>query len=186
MGKKKKGSNGEGERSTEGKIKISKSEKSKDNIKLIVEQLKEKERLLSECKDQLLRLQAEFENYKKQLDKEKEEFMLNANESLIKDLLIVLDDFERAIKEIKKHRGGDKKLIDGFELIYKNFFKILEQRGLKRIDALGKKFDPYYHEALLQAHSEEEEGTILEEFQKGYLLNNKVIRHSKVKISKKK
>ncbi len=145
--------------------------------------VKELEGELKGYKERLLRLQAEFENYKKQLDRQKGEFAERANESLIKDLLGVLDDFERALME--KQKKGDKELLRGLELIYKNLFKVLEERGLKPIEVSGKKFDPYYHEVLLQEDSSKEGGVILEELQKGYLLNGKIIRHSKVKVSKK-
>lgn len=138
------------------------------------------EEKIREYEDQLLRLRAEFENYKKQLDMQYIENVKNANASLIKEILPVIDEFEIAIADIKKK---DEKTAEGIELLYKKMMKILEQNGLKAIDAIGKKFDPYYHEVLMNENSDKEEGTILEEFQKGYLFNGKVIRHSKVKIS---
>ncbi|MEM2917940.1 MAG: nucleotide exchange factor GrpE [Candidatus Altiarchaeota archaeon] len=138
------------------------------------------EEKLKECEDQLLRLRAEFENYKKQLDTQYMENVKNANASLIKEILPVIDEFEIAIEDIRKK---DEKTAEGIELIYKKMMKILEQNGLKAIDSVGKKFDPYYHEVLMNENSEKEDGIILEEFQKGYLFNGKVIRHSKVKIS---
>jgi len=141
----------------------------------------EKEVELQECKDQLLRLRAEFENYKKHLDREYNEKVKNSNADLIKNLLPVLDTFEIAINEIKKK---DTQTAEGIELIYREIFKILEKNGLKKIESIGKKFDPYYHEIVMQELSDKEDGTIIEEFQKGYMLNDKVIRHSKVKISK--
>lgn len=154
---------------------------SKSKIVELEKKIQEKDKLLQGHEEQILRLKAEFENYKKQLDREKENFTRNANESLIRELLSILDNFEIAIKEIEKK---DKEIAQGVNLIYNNFLKILEARGLKVILAIGKKFDPYYHEALMQEESaDKEEGTILEEFQKGYSLNGKVIRHSKVKVS---
>jgi len=156
--------------------KSGKKGKTKKELRGEIKNLKEK---LTECKDQLLRNQAEFENYRKQLDREKEQFMKTANENLIKDLLEILDTMEIAINNIK-----DRETADGIKSIYKKFMKILEDHGLKRIDAIGKKFDPYYHEAFMQEESDKPEGTVLEEFQAGYMLNFKVIRHSKVKVSK--
>lgn len=132
---------------------------------------------LNECKEKLLRLQADSENYRKQLDREKEEFMRYSNEKLITELLDVIDNFERAIKN--SHDPGVK-------MIYNQFLNVLKAHGLKPIDALGKKFDPYYHEAFLQEESDKDEGTIIGEFQKGYMLNQRVIRHSKVKVAKNK
>lgn len=141
----------------------------------------EKDKELHECKDQLLRLRAEFENYKKQLDRQYCENIKSANASLINDLLPVLDTFEIAINEIKKK---DTTTAHGVELIYRDMMKILEQRGLKSFECIGKKLDPYFHEVMIQEHSDKEDGTVLEELQRGYMLNGKVIRHSKVKISK--
>lgn len=165
-------------------------EKSKKKEKVeekLGQENKELKKELSETKlaetylEQLKYLQADFDNYKKRVLKEREEFISQVNEKLIKELLTVLDDFERSLVSIK-----NKEDLKGMELIYKNFLKILESFGLRKIEAEGRKFDPYYHEVLLKEKSDKEEGIILEEFQKGYLLNGKVIRHSKVKISEAK
>lgn len=134
---------------------------------------------LKEKEEDILRLRADFENYRKQLDREKEEFAKIANERLITQLLDVVDNFERAISTI-----NDKETAEGIEMVYKQFYRILEENGLKKIEALGKRFDPYYHEVLMQEKSDKEDGTIIEEFQPGYILKEKVIRHSKVKIAK--
>lgn len=129
---------------------------------------------LEDCEDTNLRLKADFENYRKQLDREREQFAGLAGEDIIVELLGVVDDLGRAADR------GD----EGVELIHKNLIKILEDNGLKRIECVGGKFDPHYHEVMMQEESEQEEGTILEELQVGYMLKDKVIRHSKVKIAK--
>ncbi len=152
--------------------------KKKYKKKELIEKLNEKTKLAETYLEQLKYLQADFDNYKKKLMNKREEFVSQANENLIKELLGVLDDFERSLVLIKNEDD-----LRGVELVYKNFLKILESFGLKKIEAEGKKFDPYYHEILLKEKSDKEEGVILEEFQKGYLLNGKVIRHSKVKVS---
>jgi len=149
--------------------------KSKEKLK---KELSEAKKLAETYLEQLKYLQADFDNYKKRVLREREEFIRQANENLIKELLVILDDFERCLASMK-----NKEDLKGLELIYKNFLKILKTFGLKKIEAGGKKFDPYYHEVLLKEKSDKEEGIILEEFQSGYLLNGKVIRHSKVKIS---
>ncbi|HEX55091.1 MAG: nucleotide exchange factor GrpE [Candidatus Altiarchaeales archaeon] len=154
--------------------------KSKKELELEIKKLK---RDLEEQNDRILRLQAEFDNYRKYVEKEKERFREIANESLIKDLLDVIDSFELAIKDVASR---DKEIATGIEMIYRKFMDVLEKHGLKRIDAVGKKFDPYYHEVFMQEESDEPDGTIIEEFQPGYMLNFKVIRHSKVKVSKQK
>ncbi len=127
---------------------------------------------------QLKYFQADFENYKKRISKEREEFVSTANENLIRELLSVLDDFEMANTHAK-----NKEDAEGLKLIHKNLLKILEKFGLKKIETEGKKFDHNFHDVLLKEPSDKEEGIILEELQAGYLLNGKVIRHSKVKIS---
>lgn len=136
--------------------------------------------VIEELRNRIKYLQADFENYKKQIDKEKAEFQKNANEKLINDLLQILDDLERSIPEIK-----DNKTRTGISMVLSNMKKVLECNGLKQIEALGKKFDSCYHDAVIAEKSEQEEGTILQELERGYLLNSIVIRHSKVKISKK-
>lgn len=140
--------------------------------------LEEKTKLAEERFNQLKYLQADFDNYRKNFEKEKLKIIELANENLIKDLLVIVDDFERILKSIKNEK--DK---EGLTLIYKNFLKILENYGLKKIEVLNKIFDPYYHEALLKEKSDKANGTILEEIQAGYILKSKVIRPSKVKIA---
>ncbi len=123
--------------------------------------------------EKLQRLQAEFENFRKRTEKEKLESLTNANANLISQLLRVLDDFELSLKHNK-----DK----GVMLIYDELNKILIKQGLRVIDTNGL-FNPKFHEALIRVDGEKE-GIILEELQKGYLLNDKLLRASKVKISK--
>ncbi len=131
-----------------------------------------KEKKLTE---QLQRLQAEFQNFQKRTEKEKQNTIKNANEKIILDLLEVLDNFELSLKH-----SEDK----GVALIYDDLKRILKREGLEVVKIDGK-FNPKFHEAMLQEEGKEE-GTILEELQKGYLLNDKLLRASKVKISKKK
>lgn len=133
---------------------------------------------LAEMKDLLQRTQANFENYRKQVEKRVEEIRDMAAKDVILQLLPVLDNLELALK------SADKNLVEfrkGIELIYSQLFNILENQGVKVIEA--KKFDPYFHEPLLKVESEAPENSILEEFQKGFMLNNRVIRHAKVKLS---
>jgi len=136
---------------------------------------------VKELTDSLQRLQAEFENYKKYVDKEKADFLKYAKSDIIQKLLPVLDSFELALKNTK----NQKEFIKGVELIFSQLHQTLENEGLKSINPVGQKFDPYQHEVLMKEKSDKEENTILEELQKGYMLYNKVIRHSKVKVSKK-
>ncbi len=141
----------------------------------------ENQKKIEELTDTLKRLQAEFENYKKRADKEKTEFTKFAHAGLIAQMLPVLDSFQIALKST----DDKEKFIEGMKMIYAQFHSILESEGLMPIKANGEKFDPYRHEVLMKEQSDKPEDTILEEFQKGYMLNDKVLRHSKVKISGK-
>ncbi len=141
---------------------------------------------LAEEKDRFLRLNAEFDNFRKRTLKEKEEFIKYANEKLILELIDVFEALERGLENARKSDNKDK-LTEGMELVYKQFKNVLEKNGLVPIKAVGEKFDHYRHEAMMQTLTDEyEEDTILEEFARGYMLNNRVIRYSKVRVSKKK
>lgn len=129
----------------------------------------------SELLDRLRRLQAEFENFRKRTDRERQEFLKSANKNLIFKLLGVLDNFELAMQH-----NDDK----GVKMIYSELYSIMEREGLSVI-ADEKKFNPEFHEVLIQEDGEED-GIIIETLQKGYKLNDKVIRASKVKVSKMK
>ncbi len=135
-----------------------------------------------ELKETLQRVQAEFENYRKRVEKEKEQFAVTASSIIIKQILPVVDNFEAALK----NKPDSQEFAKGIEMIYAQLFSVLENAGLKIIDAEGKMFDPYLHEALMQEESDKDDGVVIEEFQKGYTLGNSVIRHSKVKVSRKK
>jgi len=127
-----------------------------------------------ELLDKLLRLRAEFSNFQKRTEKEKKETIINANINLISELLSVLDNFELSLKH-----NDDK----GVLLIHNELYKILEDQGLELIST-SEKFNPEFHEAIAREDGESD-GEIIEEFQKGYMLNGKLIRASKVKISVK-
>lgn len=156
-----------------------KEDKKQDKKK--VEKKPTEKEIIAELTDTLQRTQAEFENYKKRVDKEKGEFVKYAKAELIQKILPTLDTFEIALKSI----SDKEKFVKGMEMIYAQLFSTLESEGLKPIESLGKKFDPYLHEVMLKEKSDKDEGMVLEELQKGYMLNDKVLRHSKVKISEK-
>ena len=139
----------------------------------------------AELKDQMLRRQAELENYRKRLIRDKEEAVQYANESLIRDILGFLDNMDRALAAAKN--GGDlNALIEGFEMTQNQLLSTLDKNwGLKAIDSVGQEFDPSLHEACMMAIDESlDKETVLEEFQKGYTLHGRVVRPSKVKIGK--
>jgi molecular chaperone GrpE len=154
--------------------------------KEFIRELEKTKKQLDEEKDRYLRLNADFDNLRKRTQKDKEEFIKYANEKLILELIDLMEALERGLENAKKSENKNK-LIEGMELIYKQFNNILEKNGLTPIKALGEKFNHYKHEAMMQTLTDEcEEDTVIEEFARGYMLNNKVIRYSKVRVSKKK
>ncbi len=132
---------------------------------------------LEEYKDTLQRLQAEFENYQKRVEKEKTAYVRYANEALIGELLEVLDSFEKALET--------KRIKRAIEPIHKQLLQVLERHGLKEIKALGQPFDPFKHEAIMVVEGDGDD-IVVEEMQKGYMIHDKVLRPSKVKVSVKK
>ena len=150
------------------------------------EELLRKADELAQLQDRLLRSAADFDNAKKRLTKEREEFLKFALEGMIYEILPVLDHFELALAHLDAQDEKIKSMRDGFLLIQRQLFSILAGQGLKRVEALGKSFDPHMHEAVghVVAH-DQPEGTIVEEVTPGYQLNGKLLRPAKVKISTK-
>jgi len=151
-------------------------------------QLSESESKLKEQYERLLRSEADFQNLKKRTEKEKEDTRKYALQEVIMGILNVLDHIERGIKAYnnsEKEALPKEEVLKGLELIYKDLKDVLSSHGLCEIECLGKEFDPYYHEALATICSEEtEDNKVVEEFQKGYMLNDRVIRPSRVKVTK--
>lgn len=140
---------------------------------------------LEEEKNKYLRLYAEFDNFKKRSIKEREEQRLLANQSLLETLLPVLDDFERAIKELKKEE--EQNTLKGIELIQQKLIETLEKKGLKKIEVQsGNEFDAELHEAVTQINSPSEDmkGKIIDIIETGYQLGERVIRYPKVVVGK--
>lgn len=176
-------------RTTERKI-TEKAERTRakldrEQMKALLKELKEKENLCAEYLADLKRLKAEFENYKKRIDRERLGFVNLATAGLVKQLLPILDDFERALASAKEEKA--QKLLEGLNLIYSHFKEVLEKTGLREIEALGKEFDPNLHEAVLQVYVEKEhdDGQVVEVLRKGYVLGDQVLRHAMVKVAKK-
>ena len=146
--------------------------------------LEEAQQMVREEKDKYLRLSAEFDNYRKRTLKEKAELIKNGGEKTLTAILPVLDDFERALKNMEVSEEA-KAMKDGVELIFSKFQKILGQEGLQKIETEGQAFDTDFHEAiaLIPAPSEDLKGKILDCVQTGYMLNEKVIRHAKVAVA---
>ncbi|QXM06205.1 nucleotide exchange factor GrpE [Crassaminicella indica] len=137
-----------------------------------------------ELNSKYLRMTADFQNYKKRVEKEKSEIYQLANEKLILDLLPIVDNFERAVKSYKDE-GKDESFTQGIEMILQQLLDVFKKNGVEEIEALGKEFDPNFHHAVMQEESDEyESNTVIDVFQKGYILNGKTIRPSMVKVVK--
>ena len=150
----------------------------------LMKELAEKQNEVDELKDKHLRLSAEFDNYRKRTLKEKAELIKNGAEKTLTAILPILDDFERALKNLEASEET-KAMYEGVELIFNKFNKVLNQEGLQVIETKDKEFDTDFCEAiaLVSAPSEEMKGKILDCVQTGYMLNDKVIRHAKVVVA---
>ena len=169
--------------------------KEKENIQPKDEEIKkdkdpevllEKQKEYDELWDKYLRLQADFDNFKKRSYKEKSEFIKFANEGLILELVSILDNFERGIKAVEQKKDFDL-LHQGVDMISRQLHSLLELKGLSRIKCLGEKFDPHKHEALEIVESKDTEvDMVVDELQPGYTLGGRIIRPAKVKVAKAK
>jgi molecular chaperone GrpE len=144
------------------------------------ERLAEVERERDERLDDLKRVAAEFDNYRKRVARDQQSLAARAHERLVKELLPVLDDLERALEAAAKHE--EAKLEDGVRLVRRELQEALAKEGLEEIETNGH-FDPHVHEALLSQPSEQDEGAILEVLQKGYRLGDRVLRPARVVVS---
>ncbi len=136
--------------------------------------------------ERLMRLQAEFENYRKRVEREKQEYIKYASESIVSELIDVAENLERAVEASGNNgKNGDQdSLVHGVEMTLKQLKDILSKEGLSAIESVGKRFDPNYHEAVGRVDTDEaEKDTVVREIGKGYTLNSKVIRPAKVQVS---
>lgn len=158
--------------------------KSSGKIKKLESRVAELEESAADLKDQLLRKQADFDNFRKRMFREKEEAIKYANSNLLHDIVGTIDDFERALQSADQSQDF-KALHSGIELIEKQLTSMLERKyGLKRFESAGEEFDPDKHEALAMEESEEYEvQTVLEDYLKGFMLHDRVLRHAKVKVA---
>jgi len=155
-----------------------------DKLEALEGQLKDAIRESEEIMDKYLRVSADLENYKKRASREMDDLRKYANQSLVKDLLPVLDNLELAVKSSKETENGDDHLIDGVELIRKEILKVFEKFNIQQIDALGKAFDPRFHEAVMREEtSKYNENTVINELQKGYLMHDRLVRPSMVVVA---
>ena len=138
---------------------------------------------IAALEDRVKRQMAEFDNFRKRTEREKEQRFSMGERNVIEKILPVVDNFERGLQAVPENEKGGA-LASGMEMIYKQLMKQLEDLGVKPIEALGKEFDPNFHNAVMQVQSEEyESGIVAQEFQKGYLYHDSVIRHSMVGVA---
>jgi molecular chaperone GrpE len=140
---------------------------------------------LAQMKDQFLRARADMENYRRRMQRDKEELAKFANEGILKEILPVVDNLDRAIAHAREHEDKGTSLLDGVEMTQRQMHKVLEKYNVAPIDALGKPFDSACHEAMGQMERDDcPPNTVVEEMQKGYTLNERLLRPSMVMVSK--
>ncbi len=168
------------EKAVEPAAKKEEKKERKSSSQKKLETLQEK---YDELNDKYMRLYSEFDNYRKRTAKERIELQKSASREIILDILPVVDDLERAIQSFEEHQLSEEAK-KGIELIYTKLINILNQKGLKEIEAMGQTFDTDFHEAItnIQAPSKKMKGKIMDVVQKGYTLNGKVIRYAQVVV----
>ena len=160
------------------------TERKKPKKKKSLTKLQQAQKDIEELNDKNLRRLAEFENYKKRTLRETERALIRAQDNTIASFLPLLDDIHRTLFSAKEHKASES-FISGIELIKDNFENILESRGISAIETVGGEFDPEFHEAMMVENDpKKKNNVILEEFEKGYKHNDRVLRHSKVKVNK--
>ena len=161
-----------------------KSEEEKDSKKIFKKKEKKKDKKdeqIEQLKDQVMRQMAEFENFRRRTDVEKTQMFGNGAKSVIEKILPVVDNFERGLATVEE--GADP-FADGMLMIYKQLLTTLDEAGVKPIEAVGQEFNPDFHNAVMHVEDEEVgENIVVEEFQKGYMYNDSVVRHSMVKVA---
>lgn len=153
------------------------------DLSVLKSQLEEERRRAEDLYQKLLRSQADFENYRKRVLREKEELAKYGIKPLLEKLLPVVDNLERAIQSAKGEGGDLETFISGIEMVHRQMLEAMKSEGAHPLETVGKPFDPFYHQAIAQEESDGEKGIVLEEYQKGYMLKDKLIRPAMVKVS---
>lgn len=149
-------------------------------------ELEAKTKEAQENYDRLLRASAELENFKKRSARETAEFRKYANESIIKAIIPVIDNLERALESSKENQNAESSIIEGVRMTLSEILKVFESFNVRPIESLGKTFDPGFHQAVMQQKTDDHpDNTVLEELQKGYLMHDRLIRPAMVIVSKK-
>jgi len=155
-----------------------------DTLKEIQAELESAKLEAKENYDRFLRVSAEFENYKKRSTREMDDFRKFANQSLIKEILAVVDNLERALNSSNGSSGNDKCMADGVNLTLKDILKVFEKFNVKSIESMGQPFDPNFHQAMMQEETDDyPENTVISELQKGYMIHGRLLRPSMVVVA---
>jgi molecular chaperone GrpE len=170
---------------TESDEKVKNTDTEKESPEAPLSELEKSRQEAADNYDKFLRASAELENYKKRAIKELADAINYGNEKIIKDILPIIDSLERALDHAVANSEDFDTFVEGLKLIYEKLLKTLEKHGVEKIDAVGMDFDPNFHEAMLQVESEDyEDNKIVEEFERGYLLNGRLLRPAKAAVSK--
>ena len=155
----------------------------KDELALAYEKIAQLEAKLAETENRLLRLHADFDNYRRRVRLDMEAAEKYRAQNLVADLLPILDNFERAL-QVQVEDEKAKSLLQGMEMVYRSLIEALKKEGVEAIESVGKPFDPHVHQAVMQVDDQNyEPNTVVEEFQKGYKLKDRVIRPAMVKVN---
>jgi molecular chaperone GrpE len=155
-----------------------------DPLEEIQSELETAKQEAKEAYDRFLRVSAEFENYKKRSTREMDDFRKYSNQSLIKEMLAVVDNLERALNSSNGNSSIDKCMADGVNLTLKEILKVFEKFNVKPIESIGQPFDPTFHQAMMQEETDEHpENTIITELQKGYMIHDRLLRPSMVVVA---
>ncbi|EMT47094.1 nucleotide exchange factor GrpE [Anoxybacillus flavithermus] len=159
------------------------TQEGKDELALANEKIAQLEAKLAEAENRLLRLHADFDNYRRRVRLDMEAAEKYRAQSLVADLLPILDNFERAL-QVQVEDEKAKSLLQGMEMVYRALIEALKKEGVEAIESVGKPFDPHVHQAVMQVDDQNyEPNTVVEEFQKGYKLKDRVIRPAMVKVN---
>jgi len=164
-----------------------KKEACKDQLKEIQAELETAKQEAKETYDRFLRVSAEFENYKKRSAREMDDLRKYANQSLIVEMLAVVDNLERALISSNGNSSNDKCMADGVNLTLKEILKVFEKFNVKPIESIGQPFDPNFHQAMMQEETDDyPENTVITELQKGYMIHDRLLRPSMVVVAASK
>ncbi|WAA11215.1 nucleotide exchange factor GrpE [Fervidibacillus albus] len=159
------------------------TEQTTENLAELEEQIDKLKQQLKEKEDRLLRLQADFDNYRKRMRNEIANLEKYQSQALATDLLTSVDNFERALNTQVQAEEA-KSLLQGMEMVYRGILEAFKNHGIEQIESVGKPFDPHYHHAVMQGNDDNvEKNVVLEEFQKGYIMKDRVIRPAMVKVN---